>query len=231
MKKVLTFSLWGNQLRYNVGAIKNADIAEKVYPEFECWFYIHKESVPKEIIEQLSQRKNVKIIIKTGDLNTCKPMMWRFEAIDEEDVEIMMSRDTDTRIYMREREAYDEWIKSCKSFHIMRDHPAHGSKILGGMFGTKKITKILSWKEIMNSFQQNGHRQYDQDFLVNYIYPIIIDDCVIHASFCKYEGNLCNPFPSKYDNEFHFIGEYVYEDDSRNNNDISTLKRYLKVKY
>lgn len=224
--KVLTFSLWGNQLKYTIGAIKNADIAANIYPEFECWFYIHEESVPKEIIEQLATRKNVKIIMKSGNLNTCKPMMWRFEAIDEPEVEIMMSRDTDTRIYLREREAYDEWILSGKSFHIMRDHPAHSCKILGGMFGTKKIDSIPSWKDVMSSFHQTGHRQYDQDFLVDYIYPKIINDCIIHASFCKYENDMCKPFPSKYDDEFHFVGEYVYENDTRNNGDVSNLKRH-----
>lgn len=224
--KVLTFSLWGNQLKYTIGAIKNTDIAADIYPEFECWFYIHEESVPKEIIEQLATRKNVKIIMKSGNLNTCKPMMWRFEAIDEPEVEIMMSRDTDTRIYLREREAYDEWILSGKSFHIMRDHPEHGSHILGGMFGTKKIHDIPSWKDVMNSFQQNGYRQYDQDFLVGHVYPKIINNCMIHASFCKFENDMCKPFPSNYDDEFHFVGEYVYENDTRNNNDVSNLKRH-----
>jgi protein O-GlcNAc transferase len=223
MKKVLSFSLWGNQLKYTIGSIKNADLASEIYPEFECWFYIHEETVPQEIITQLSQRKNVKIIIKCGNLNTCKPMMWRFEAIDDHDVEIMMPRDTDTRIYLREREAYDEWILSKKSFHIMRDHPEHTSKILGGMFGTKKIPNIPSWKDVMNPFQQTGYRQYDQDFLVNYIYPKIKDDCLIHASFYKIENDMCKPFPSKYDDEFHFVGEYVYENDTRNENDVFNL--------
>ena len=32
--------------------------------------------------------------------------MWRFEAIDDLEVEIMMSRDTDTRIYLREKEEF-----------------------------------------------------------------------------------------------------------------------------
>lgn len=238
MKRVLTFTLWGSQPKYTIGAIKNADIAKDIYPEFECWFYIHKETVPKEIIEELSKRKNVKIIFKNGDLNTCKPLMWRFEAIDDDDVEIMMSRDTDTRIYMRERHAYDDWIASGKTFHIMRDHPAHSCQILAGMFGTKKHEKILSWKEIMNSFKQQGMpgnawsapHQYDQRFLVNHIYPIIKNDCLIHASFCKYEGKQCKPFPSDYDSEYHFVGEYVYENDNRNDRDIKALIHCLRSK-
>ena len=37
-------------------------------------------------------------------------------------VEIMMPRDTDTRIFLREKLAVDEWLKSGKLIHIMRDH-------------------------------------------------------------------------------------------------------------
>ena len=137
-KKVITFSLWGDNPTYNVGAIKNAESAKEFYPDFECWFYIHQESVPLETIEKLNSISNTKIILKTGDLNTVKPMMWRFEAIDEPDVEIMMSRDLDTRILLREKLAVEQWLKSDKVFHIMRDHPNHGWVILGGMFGIKK---------------------------------------------------------------------------------------------
>jgi hypothetical protein len=227
MKKVITFSLWGTSLKYCIGAIKNIDIAKKYYPDFECWIYIHIETVPNNIVNEIKKRDNVKIIFKSGDLNTCKPMMWRFEAIDDNEVEIMMSRDTDTRIYIREKEAVDEWLSSDKLFHIMRDHPAHGSLILGGMFGTRKISEIKSWTKIIDTFVQNGIRQYDQDFLVNYIYPKIKNDSIIHASFCKFEGNLCKNFPSKYDEEYHFVGEYVYEDDTRNIDDINTLKQNL----
>ena len=152
MKKVITFSLWGNNPTYNIGAIKNVELAKEFYPDFECWFYIHEESVPKETIEQLKTFDNVNIIFKNGDLTNenCKPRMWRFEAIDDPDVEIMMSRDTDTRFLLREQLAVKQWLQSNKIFHIMRDHPHHDFVILAGMFGTRKIPEIPSWKTIMN---------------------------------------------------------------------------------
>jgi hypothetical protein len=73
MVNVISFSLWGTQTQYTIGSIKNAELAEKYYPDFECWFYIHKETVPHEIIEQLQIKKNVKIIFKEGDININKP--------------------------------------------------------------------------------------------------------------------------------------------------------------
>ena len=127
MKKVISFSLWGNNPTYNIGEIKNVKLAKDAYPDFECWFYIHKESVPQEIVDTLYSFSNTKIIFKTGDLNNenCKPRMWRYEAIDDLEVELVLSRDTDTRILLREKLAVDEWIQSNKLFHIMRDHPHH----------------------------------------------------------------------------------------------------------
>ena len=130
------------------------------------------ETVPNEIVEELEKMENVKIIFKTGDLLTNKPMMWRFEAIDDPDVEIMMSRDTDTRFLPREKLAVDEWLESGKTFHIMRDHPHHYYEILGGMFGTRKIPGITSWKMEMDKFVQKDSRMYDQHFLRDMIYPM-----------------------------------------------------------
>jgi hypothetical protein len=213
-KRVLTFSLWGNIPKYTIGAIKNAELAKHFYPDFECWFYIHEESVSNTIVEKLMNMSNVKIIFKYGDLTQCKPMMWRFEAIDDENVEVMLSRDTDTRILLRERFAVEEWLNSDCVFHIMRDHPHHNFHILGGMFGTRKIYGI-KWIDLIEKVSQLSDRDYDQQFLANIIYPRIKDSAMIHASFHKYEGNNCRNFPIDYSPDFSFVGQYVYDNDSK----------------
>lgn len=226
MKKVCSFSLWGSNPTYCIGAIKNAESIKEIFPDFECWIYIHLETVPQHTIDQLKIMSNVKIIYKSGDLNIIKPMMWRFEAIDDPEVEVMMSRDTDTRLWDREILAVNEWLQSDKIFHIMRDHPHHGDHILGGMFGTKKIPEIPSWTQVMNTFIQQGNRQYDQTFLKEYIYPLVKDKSLIHASFHKWEIN-AKPFPIPYNNEFNFVGEYVYYDGTRSKSHIDILKNAI----
>ena len=228
MKKVLSFCLWGNNPTYTIGAIKNAELAKIFYPDFECWFYIHQETVPLEIIDELKLLNNVKIIFKTGQLEneSCTPMMWRFEAIDSPEVEIMISRDTDSRIYLREKLAVDEWLSSDTIFHIMRDHPCHNFSILGGMFGTKKIKEIPNWTELINKITKNSNRDYDQDFLRDYIYPVIKNNSTIHATFFKKESH-AKDFPIKYCNDFKFVGEYVYADESRNILHINLLKNAI----
>ncbi len=225
MKRVISFSLWGDNPTYNIGAIKNAEQAIDFYPEFECWFYIH-ENVPKETIDILKSMSNTKIVIKRGDLNKIKPMMWRFEAIDDPDVEVMLSRDTDTRFTLREQLAVNEWLNSNNVFHIMRDHPHHNFCILGGMFGTKKIKQIPNWSAIMDTLNQIGHRDYDQTFLRDVIYPIVKNNSTIHASFHKMEHS-AKDFPIKYCNEIRFVGEYVYYDESRSSIHINELRKCL----
>lgn len=226
MKKVVSFSLWGDKPKYLIGAIKNTELCKLYYPQFECWFYVHNETVPIDTINKLKSYDNVKIIFKNGDLDKIKPMMWRFEPIDDPDVCIMMSRDTDTRIWLREVLAVDEWLHSDKLFHIMRDHPYHGEKILGGMFGTKKIPQISSWTDMINKYVQNGHIGYDQVFLRNFIYPIVVNDSIIHDSFFRWEAH-SKPFPIPFSDNYNFVGEYVYEDESRNQTHINMVKERI----
>ena len=54
-----------------------------------------------------------------------------------------MSRDLDSRFSEREKAATEEWLRSNKEFHFMRDHPYHGSVILGGCWGCKLTPKVL----------------------------------------------------------------------------------------
>jgi len=222
MVKVIGFSLWGDNPTYTIGAIKNAELAKEYYPDFECWFYIHEESVPSTIIQQLCDMHNVKIILKYGDLTNYKPLTWRFEPIDDPEVELLISRDTDTRILLREKLAVDEWLQSDKVFHIMRDHPHHSFVVLAGMFGTRKIPEIPSWKNEMDKYTQGSDRMYDQDFLRDIIYPLIENNSVIHANFYGNEPH-SKKFPIKYDAECRFVGEYVYHDESRSQPHIDAL--------
>lgn len=224
LKKVISFSLWGDKKIYQVGAIRNIKLAQKFYQDFECWFYIHEETVQKDFIDELKKYDNVKIIMKSGDLSIIKPMMWRFETIDNSDVYINMSRDLDTQILLREKLAVDEWINSDYTFHIMRDHPWHKYEVQGGMFGVKKTS--ITWKDKIDNLVQKSNYLYDQEFLRYIIYPLYKDDCIIHASFNKLEGLKCLDFPINHEfNDYRFVGEYVYENESRNEQNTIELKR------
>ena len=40
MKKIISFSLWGDIPTYTEGAIKNVQLAKEVFPDWICRFYI-----------------------------------------------------------------------------------------------------------------------------------------------------------------------------------------------
>lgn len=245
MKRVISFGLWGDKPIYNIGAIKNADLALKFYPNYECWFYIHKDSVPSSTIEQLKLRDNVRIIFKYGNIGSHIAATWRFESIDDPQVEINLSRDTDARIYLREKLAVDEWIQSGKSFHIMRDHPEHVREdfpILAGMFGTRKLKNIPRWKSILdistkklliNKKDPNAYFT-DQHFLRFVIYTHIKHNCLIHSPFNKlsYELDIQQkPFPIDYCDEYRYVGGYVYDDDTYRNEKEVIQKALSHIKH
>lgn len=69
---------------------------------------------------------------------------------------------------------------------------------------------------------------YDVDIL-NLIYIIVKDRSMIHTTFKRFPGEICKPFPTPYDKDYRFVGEYVYEDESRSNQHINILKKALRV--
>jgi hypothetical protein len=156
-KKIISFSLWGGESKYSVGALCNAEIAKIIYPGWICRFYCG-ESAPAHVVEQLKTYDNCEVIMmkENGEYSY---MIWRFLPIDEDDVEIMLSRDTDSRLSWRERHCVDIFEKSDYLVHSIRDNINHG-ELMGGMWGMKKNNRVKI-KELLKDFK--GTLEYDQD--------------------------------------------------------------------
>lgn len=208
MKKVISFSLWGDNPKYTMGAIKNAELSKTIYPDWICRFYCGK-SVPSDIIEKLKSYDNVEVIemSEDGDWNG---MFWRFYAC--EDADVMISRDTDSRLNLREKCAVDEWLNSEKDFHIMRDHPYHNTLILGGMWGVRNGL-LNNIKSLIDEYNKGNFWQVDQNFLREKIYPIVIDKSFIHDSYLSYNVD-SKKFPSERINQ-EFVGDVFDENEVR----------------
>lgn len=177
MKKIISFSLWGDNQLYIVGAIKNAILAQQIYPEWTCRFYIDAIAYKDPNIKYIEILKNTEIFLVDiiGDWTF---NIKRFLPLCE-DIDYFISRDCDSRLSTREKEAVDEWINSGKTFHIMKDHPFQFNyPILAGMFGSRKISLNINY---FNDTINQGHFS-DQIFLQKYIYPIVKNDCLIHDS-------------------------------------------------
>lgn len=206
MKKVISFCLWGEDPFYWKGAIENARLAQALFPDWECRYHIASEGTPATELGELQRMENAHILIHegTGDPSA---MLWRFEEADDPEVDVLISRDTDSRLSERERSAVEVWLSSGRQFHVMRDHPWHRCAMLGGMWGCKS-TKSGRMKEHINRWLQNHTappaRGMDQDFLARVIWPQARHDCIVHDPF--FSGR---PFPQskRLVDDVYFVGE------------------------
>ena len=207
MKKVISYSLWGSDPKYTVGAIKNAELANKIYPGWICRFYCAND-VPNPIMFQLEDKVNTEVI-QVDEIGSWKFATQRFLAIDDDEVEIVVSRDTDSRLSKREQQAVAEWIKSSKLLHIMKDHPFHGGfPILAGMWGLKTSGFKGSVRTLLEKYNNVEQYHYDQIFLKNYIWPLYDQNFIAHDEFF-----LKQPFPSKREG-LNYVGKPFNADDS-----------------
>jgi hypothetical protein len=218
--KYLSFSLWGNNPLYNVGAVRNAELWKTIYPEWSMIVY-YDNSVPKETIDTL-----ISLNVTTIDMTNFGIFgaFWRFFAVSLPNCELVIFRDADSRISIREKMAVDEWIESKKSLHVMRDHPAHripyGNNSLGilaGMWGIKN--NVIPLIDMMqNFFNSEKIMSYgvDQKFL-KLVYSSLENDRCTHDEFFEKK-----PFPIKRENG-RFIGERININEEPLTNDHKIL--------
>ena len=224
MKNIIAFSLWGDHSMYWMGALKNIELAKKYYPNFICRFYIDSNSQP-ELIDTIKGDNVEVVLMNPVEYNYSNissrfnhdGLFWRFLALADDTIDIILSRDCDSRISEREVSAVNEWINSDKDFHIMRDHPYHQVPILAGMWGCRN--KLLSnISQLINKWKSHTNKGHfhaeDQDFLGQIIYPMIKNYCLEHSEFGINYGNQIKTFPTTRKN-YEFVGDVFDEINKR----------------
>jgi hypothetical protein len=212
MKKVISYSLFGDNPKYCIGLLRNLELSQIIFPEWVVYVY-YNNTVPSSYLSQYDKFQNCELIDMS---NLDIPgMFWRFLPL--ENVERFICRDADSRLISRDKAAVDEWISENTDIHIMRDHDHHHYKILGGMWGLKPREDLLP---LINNYLLNRNmdlfeRMVDMEFLRDVIYPRYLGSSTIHVSLQKnkIEDN-CKSFPTKMEN-FRFVGEIINEDESR----------------
>ena len=198
---------------YTIGMLKNLELSKTIYPDWKVYVY-YNNTVPIEMIDRYKEFDCELFDMSDHDV---PGMFWRF--FPHEGVERFISRDSDSRLSMREKHAVDEWVDSGETLHVMRDHPHHDIKIYGGMFGLKidnnfKLEdEINKWiiDEDRSLFNRNG----DVKFLKNMVYKKYEkeNDILSHDS-CFNQYPFTKSFPTKMEN-FNFVGEIFNEKDKR----------------
>jgi hypothetical protein len=203
---IFSFSLFGTQALYNRGMIENAKILATRFPDARVQIYI-AEDVPANTAWTLSTIPTVRLVpVKNKGIQN---IFDRFLAIDDPDCSIMFVRDADSRVHERDIACIEDFIRSDKLLHIIRDHAWHGgTPILAGMWGIRRsalkgpmAAKIHRW---LNRSKMPFHiyrgppikmpKQCDQQFLRDVIYPLLKGVALIHDRIGKFEDEVRTPF-------------------------------------
>lgn len=204
MRKVISFSVWGDDPDYLRGAIRNAEIASEVYPGWETWFYV------EEGTNVSLEGKANKVIYYTAEPGTDGAFQ-RFRPMCDESVDVFVSRDTDSRLSDREYQAVQEWLDCDKQFHAMRDHQAHVWPVMAGMWGAKK-DGLINLKYVYNDMRQYKKGNYfDDQKALAYYYKMISGLFLEHDDMLRFNGK---NFPKHKDLMFgSFVGERITQHD------------------
>lgn len=208
---VVAFSLWGEGPMYWAGALRNAELVERYYPGWRCRFYVDDAS-PARLIEGLA-RCNVDIV-RMGRREAFDGAFWRFLPASDPEVDVMLSRDCDSRISDREVAAVAEWILSDKDFHIMRDHPCHDVPILGGMWGCRHGL-LRDMEQMIKRWSSSlASKGCDQEFLAAEVYPRVRGRSFEHSELGpSFDGQVSRfPTPRR---AYEFVGDVFDERDAR----------------
>ena len=171
------------------------------------------------------------VILRKGQYKGNQMMLDRFKPIDDQEVEIMLVRDADSRINERDEWCIRQFIRSPELFHIIRDHPEHTSLIMGGLWGIKKglfprYLKVGRMVEIYASERPNVSG-FDQRFLSDIIYPKVLNDSLIHGCIKLNPSEKVIPIPIT--SEHMFCGQVIEYDDNgleyHNCNDCRALQQ------
>ncbi len=138
-------------------------------------------------------------------------MFWRFEPASEDDVDVFISRDCDSRISEREAAAVLQWLDSPKLIHVMRDHPHHSTPILGGMWGAKRHA-IPNMTDLIDEWNKEDRWQTDQEFLKDVIWPHHHHKILAHDDWQRF--GLTQPFPTPRERD-GFVGAIIGPSEER----------------
>lgn len=180
--RVISFSLWGDDPKYCSGAIANAREAMVIYPGWQVRVY-HDSTVPASVLNDLHTNSAQTFAVDQHYCGGWNGLFWRFLPACESGLDIMLVRDTDSRLNRREKAAVDEWLATGKPFHAMRDHYEHTTvPIMGGMWGC--CGPIQGFKSnLEQAMRGQAEKGDDQRFLASCLWPTVRRHALVHDRY------------------------------------------------
>ena len=198
-KKVISFSLYGKQPKYTMGAVANARHASMAYPGWTCRFYVAAD-VPKGIVSRLLAHGAE--VVNMGQHFGHEPASWRLFAAFEPENEIVIFRDSDSRFVKCELVMVNEWLASGKKFHVMRWDYSHDVSVMAGLWGLRgHIPELRGPVEKFLESTNSWLRGADERFLHKNLTPKMKGKVYVNELYSLkprrcFIGETIHPFPS-----------------------------------
>lgn len=170
-KKVISFCLYGQKRKYCHGMIEAVISANLVYLDWEVWIYYSSsgtEKVPESVLRILKNLNCRLVPYNPIHDQSTEGMFRRFEPILDKNVDYLISRDSDSRSTLDEKQMVEEWIESDKTVHSILDHECHHS-VMGGLFGLnlkkfrEKYPEIYEKCSLTSNFSGKQKKIYNDD--------------------------------------------------------------------
>lgn len=183
-KKIISFSLYGDSSAYNEPAVINTELQARIYPDWQCRFYVDN-TVPETTIQRLKENQT-EVILVTKSQQQLPGTMWRFLALDDPTVGRVIFRDADAVISEREAVAVKEWEASKAPFHLIRDAGSHTELILAGLWGAVAGSIQNISTQMHDYITQQGDalsgRFADQFFLRERVWTSVRSHSITHSN-------------------------------------------------
>ena len=193
--KVFSFCLYGTNRLYYSGLLQNIASIREYFPDFSIYVY-------RGVCDPTWTLDGVHVVDTglPGPINTLHRLLPLTFA------DIGFCRDADSRMTERDRWCISEFLKSDKSYHIIRDHFYHKSPIMAGMFGWKKALPI--------SIQPPTQATYgiDEAFLQTTVYPLVIKDALVHTNISAFVGEETTRIEIPQNDPADFVGNVILAD-------------------
>lgn len=191
--KVFSFCIYGTERNYYNGVLENIKIIKEHFPDFKI--YIYKGICDPEWT--FDNSVNVINTERSGAIN----MLFRYLPVTFADIGFI--RDADSRITERDRWCINQFLKSTKKYHIIRDHFYHKSPIMGGIFGWKQPIQFP-----LDLSPDVGYA-HDMSYIEKHLYPLIKSEALIHSNIYGYVGEYVELIDIPQKDKYDFIGNVI----------------------
>lgn len=193
-RRVLSYCVFGTQDKYCLGMVKNLEQIKVLFPSYEIWIGIGND-VPQNYIDIYKSYSNVKLT--HFNCNKGRLTAYRLFPIDDPTIEIVFTRDADSRFSDRDIWCMNQFINSDYKIFTIRDHIFQTSKLQLGQTGFRNLGNLNVRAQYMAFLKTIGtdidYYYNDQQFANDYIYDKFHNNIVAFTPYAKYPGEIvCN---------------------------------------